>query len=104
VGTSLEYAVPVNKLQPKSARVYVSRTINIYRSNMLCNWTLISGSGAFNRSTLEANMPGVPSGGTVRMEWPKLARATDVGVYGLVRGIRRDCARADSAAACCLWQ
>ena len=77
VGTSLKQAVPVNKLQPKSAKVYLSRTINIYRSATLCNWTLISGSGAFNRSTLEARMPGVSAGGTVRMERPKLARATD---------------------------
>ena len=77
VGTSLKEAVPVNKLQPKSAKVYLSRTINIYRSRTLCNWTLISGSGAFNRSTLEENMPGLSKGETVRMERPKLARATD---------------------------
>eukprot|EP01051_Picozoa_sp_SAG22_P014556 SAG22_NODE_1783_length_3591_cov_1.767182_5_plen_127_part_01 len=79
VGTSLKEAVPVNKLQPTSAKVYLSRTLNIYRSawGTLCNWTLISGNGAFNRSTLEARMPGVAAGETVRMERPKLARATD---------------------------
>ena len=81
VGTSLKQAVPVDKLQPKSAKVYLSRTLNIYRSATLCNWTLISGSGAFNRSTLEANMPGVSAGETVRMERPKLAKATDGSGY-----------------------
>lgn len=56
------------RLQPGSARVYLSRTINIYKSSSLCNWTLISGTGAFNRSTLEALMPHVHNGSTVRME------------------------------------
>jgi hypothetical protein len=77
VGTSLKRAVPVNKLQPKSAKVYLSTTINIYSSATLCNWTLVSGSGAFNRSTLEAKMLGLSAGETVRMERPKLAKATD---------------------------
>ena len=81
VGTSLKQSVPVNKLQPGSPKVFLSRTINIYRSRTLCNWELVSGSGAFNRSTLEANMPHLPAGETARMERPKLARATDGSGY-----------------------
>eukprot|EP01047_Picozoa_sp_COSAG01_P049057 COSAG01_NODE_4826_length_4712_cov_21.963148_3_plen_123_part_00 len=41
VGTSIKQSVPVNKRRPSGAHVYLSRTINIYRSRTLCNWTLI---------------------------------------------------------------
>lgn len=76
IGTSQKVAVPVKKTDPTSAKVYLSRTINIYKSSTLCDWQLISGSGAFNRSTLEVQMPKVSANWTVRMERPKLARAS----------------------------
>ena len=77
MGSSQKLPVPSNKLAPGSAKVFLSSTINIYASRTLCDWELISGTGAFNRSTLERRMPHVHNGSTVRMERPKLAKAED---------------------------
>lgn len=51
----------------------ISEYINIYASETLCNWRFLG--SVFNKSQIETHMPGMPAGGTVRMERPKLIRA-----------------------------
>ena len=78
LGTSQKQAVPADSRDPLSPTVYLSDSINLYKTTRdpdagLCHWEFLG--AVFARSTVEAAMhPALPRGMTARVERPKLVK------------------------------